>query len=230
MLIRCPDCGTEGQEVGKFCENCGRMLSEADAGATMSEPPTAPTAPVPDPAAQAASSSGAGASIGTATATSSVKGAQFAVVDASGPNASVGFTIRQIGEFLVGRPNAETGVNPDIDVRQWVQPLDIGGQKQYLVHRRQCFLGLTADGAATIRAAEGAELDTLVKPAGQDKFIPLQEFSTTRPPLPNQAETYPLEPGDQIYMGDPEAVKFFQTGDPTAREGYLVLELLPQAP
>lgn len=232
MLIRCPDCGAEGQEVGKFCENCGRLLSESDVGATASNPPTGPTAPVPDPAigdtgAQPATTTTGATTLPTPSPQATVsEGAQFAVVRANGADPTLGFAIQQPGEFLVGRPNAETGAKPDIDVRQWVEPIEVGGQKQYLIHRRQCYLGLLADGSATIRACEGSELDTLVKPVGQSAFVPLQGFATVRAALPSPAGTYPLEVGDQIYMGDPEAVRYFQSGDPTARESYLVLELL----
>src|SRR5262249_47656575 len=116
----------------------------------------------------------------------------------------------------------------DIDLRQWVQPLDIHGQMQYLVHRKQCYLGLAADGAVTIRPCPGADLDTLVKIAGASAFTPLATFGSVRNQRPGLDELYELEPGDQVFMGDPETVPLFQKGDPTARGSYLVIELLPR--
>jgi hypothetical protein len=153
--------------------------------------------------------------------------AQFAVVGPTGANPANGFAIRRVGEFLLGRPNTETGVKPDIDLRQWVQPVDIEGQQMYLVHRCQCYLGLAADGTVSIRACPGSELDTLVKPAGQDTFVPFQGLGTVRAEVPNTGGAFPLLPGDQVYVGDPEALKYFQSGDSTARGSYLVFELMP---
>lgn len=213
MLIRCPDCGTEGQEVGKYCENCGRSLTEADAGATQSDPVTAPTMPVP-------------------AATSDPQppgGAQFAVVTEKGVDPANGFTIRQKGEFLVGRPDNEAGTKPDIDLRQWVKPLDVGGQQQYLVSRRQCYLGITEEGTVTIRALEGTVLTTLVRPVGQEAFVPMQQLGTVRAALTEPVGAYPLEKGDRIFMGDPDALPHFLSGDATGRGSYLVLELVSDA-
>ena len=136
-----------------------------------------------------------------------------------------GFTLTQPGEFLVGRPNNETGTGVDIDLRQWVQPLDIDGQKQYLVHRNQCFLGLTPTGEVTIRGCAGVEGDTLVKPIEGPAFLPLPQLGTMRALRPNS--TYPLHPGDRLYMGDPDAILANQSGDPRAAGTFLILELLP---
>jgi hypothetical protein len=131
-----------------------------------------------------------------------------------------------VGEYLLGRTDSESGSQADIDLRQWVQPLDTHGQKHYLVHRKQCYLGLTADGAVTIRACPGAELDTLVKIAGGNAFTALQTFGTVR--NPHSDDAYELEPGDQVFMGDPTALPLFQKGDTTASDNYLVIELLPR--
>lgn len=210
MFVVCPDCGADGQEVGKYCENCGRLITAADAQAGA-----APAGPGPAPW---------NAPGGAATTLMPTGGAHFAVVRNGQANPAEGFSITHPGEFLAGRPNVEAGTSVDIDLRQWVQPLDTGGQKQYLIHRKQCFLGLAPDGTITIRPASGAEADTLVKPTGTNGFIPLQLFDTVRSPRPDSS--FPLAPGDQIYMGDPTAVTYYQTGDPTATGTYLVLELL----
>lgn len=213
MTVVCPSCGTPGQEVGKFCENCGFFIASADA--QSSAPVAAAPPPVPDTGVSAPGS--AAAAPGSA---------QFAVVQNGVANPAEGFTITRPGEYLAGRTDSESGSQADIDLRQWVQPYDIHGTKQYLVHRKQCYLGIGADGAVTIRSCPGAELDTLVKIAGGSAFTPLQTFGTVRNPRPD--DSYELEPGDQVFMGDPEIVPFFQKGDPTASGSYLVIELLPR--
>jgi hypothetical protein len=236
VLIVCPDCGADGQEVGKFCDNCGRLLSEADAAAPGSgavAPAAGPGggldaagAASPDVAASPAASTvvGAGAGAAPSTAAAPAPGAHFAVIRDGQPSALEGFTIARTGEFLVGRPDMETGTPVDIDVRQWVQPLDVQGQKMYLVHRRQCYLGLAQDGAVTIRACPGSEDDTLLKPAGQPTFTALRSLGTLR--APGSDGSFQLQQGDQVYMGDPEGVSLYQNGDPTAKDSYLVLELV----
>ena len=118
----------------------------------------------------------------------------------------------------------ETGTPVDIDVRQWVQPLDVQGQKMYLVHRRQCYLGLAQDGTVTIRACPGSEDDTLLKPAGEATFTALRSLGTLR--APGSDGSFQLQQGDQVYMGDPEGVSLYQASDPTAKDSYLVLELV----
>jgi hypothetical protein len=228
VFIVCPDCGADQQEVGKYCENCGRLLTAADAQAPA--PVAAPSTPAPwnaapatppvasDPAPWNAVPAGGAPAIPPGSA-------RFAVVRNGQANPAEGFTITHEGEFLVGRPNIEAGSGVDVDLRQWVQPLDLNGQKQYLIHRRQCFLGIGTDGVVTIRPCPGAEADTLVKPAGQPGFIALNQLTSARALRPDS--TFPLQPGDQIYMGDPDAVRYYQTGDPTAAGTYLVLELMP---
>jgi hypothetical protein len=217
MLTTCPNCGAANQEVGKYCENCGRMLDPNSL--PLSQGQTQP------PTAGGAQPAGVGQTPGVgAPGAAGVVGAQFAVVRDGRADPSDGFTITRRGEFLVGRPDTETGVQVDVDVRQWVQPYDVAGQKQYLVHRRQCYIGVADDGTVTIRPAPGADVDTLVKPAGQSMFTALANFGTVRSPRPDGS--FPLEIGDQIYMGDPEAVQYFQSGDPTAKDNYLVLELI----
>ncbi|HYP38957.1 MAG TPA: hypothetical protein VEX13_01225 [Chloroflexia bacterium] len=236
MLIVCPDCGADGQEVGKFCDNCGRLLSEADATAPAGSavPPAAD--PVSDPGAVGVASpdvpaspavdtsTGAGVGVAPTTAAAPAAGAHFAVIRDGQPSALEGFTIARTGEFLVGRPDMETGTPVDIDVRQWVQPLDVQGQKMYLVHRRQCYLGLAQDGTVTIRACPGSEDDTLLKPAGESTFTALRSLGTLR--APGSDGSFQLQQGDQVYMGDPEGVLLHQSGDPTAKDSYLVLELV----
>ncbi|HEX9989417.1 MAG TPA: hypothetical protein VGE45_13195, partial [Chloroflexia bacterium] len=225
MLIVCPDCGADGQEVGKFCDNCGRLLSEADAGAPAGGGIAAPVAdPVGDPGGAGVASPDvaaspaantvvdAGAGVAPATAAAPAPGAHFAVIRDGQPSALEGFTIARTGEFLVGRPDMETGTPVDIDVRQWVQPLDVQGQKMYLVHRRQCYLGLAQDGTVTIRACPGSEDDTLLKPTGQPTFTALRSLGTLR--APGSDGSFQLQQGDQVYMGDPEGVSLYQNGDP----------------
>ncbi len=227
MLIVCPDCGADGQEVGKYCENCGRLLTAADAQAA----PVAPWNPTPAPPVAADPGSAtppwnpvpADPAAGPA-AVPTTGGARFAVVRNGQADPADGFTITHVGEFLVGRPNLEAGTGVDVDLRQWVQPFESNGQKQYLVHRSQCFLGLAADGAVTIRACTGAEDDTLVKPASSPNFVPMAHFGTVRNLRADSA--YPLQRGDQLFMGDPSAIPYFETNAPTAQGTYLVLELV----
>jgi len=213
--------------VGKFCENCGFFIASADAV----PPPPLDTPTNRDPGSGTTTSSptpvintGVGAPPDTGVAAAGT--AQFAVVRDGAANPAEGFTITRIGEYLVGRTDLETGSQADIDLRQWVQPMEIHGQRQYIVHRRQCYLALTAEGDVTIRMAPGAEIDTLVKPAGSGTFTPLQTFGTVRNARPDTS--YELEPGDQIFMGDPEALPLYQSGSPTAAGSYLVIELLPR--
>jgi hypothetical protein len=228
MTVVCPSCGAAGQEVGKYCENCGFFIASADmqSSAPMPAPAGTGTAPA-DPGAAAFSIPAPASGIISAGPSPAPMGsAQFAVVRLGVANPAEGFTITRAGEYMMGRSDMESGSQADIDLREWVQPMDLHGQMQYLVHRKQCYLGLAADGAVTIRQCPGAELDTLVKIAGGSAFIPLQTFGTVRNPRPDGS--YELEPGDQVYMGDPEAVPLFQKGDPTARGSYLVIELFPR--
>jgi hypothetical protein len=239
MLVVCPDCGATGQEAGKYCENCGRLLDNVpptpDAGGAQpasldGAAPVAPAPPditgtsAPTPAAGAGTQApGASAPF---TAAPTLK-AQFAVVRGDQANPDDGFTITRPGEFLVGRLDTETGSPVDIDLRQWVKPMEVNGRQQYLIHRHQCYLGLTAEGVAIIRAIPGAELDTLVRPAGGTDYVPLQQFATVRAALPGSDSMpgYPLQPGDRLYMGDPEALH--ELNNPKAQDTYLIVELLP---
>src|SRR5207248_3809486 len=132
--------------------------------------------------------------------------ARFAIVQNGKADPSHGFTIAQAGAYLVGRSDPDSDSQADIDVRQWVQPMEMHGQMQYLIHRKQCYITLTDSGAVTIRACPGAEFDTLIKPAGLQDFTPLQTFGTIRNAHPD--DSYDLEPGDQIFMGDPDALPF----------------------
>src|SRR4051794_37491857 len=131
MDVVCPSCGAGEQQAGKYCENCGYLI------------PPAGAAPVVAPVAHAAAA---------AAAPPWNPSLRFALVLDGAPRADEGFTVNSVGEFLLGRLDQDTGNAVDVDLRRWVQPLDIDGQKQYLVHRRQCYIGLAADGAATIRA------------------------------------------------------------------------------
>ena len=231
MTVTCPNCGATDQEVGKFCENCGFFIDSADAKApVMPAPdPAAPsTPPTPDTAAPPVITPTSGIVPPPAGGGPAPKGsAQFCLVLNRKVDPAEGFTITRPGEYLIGRSDVDSGSQADIDVRQWVQPMDIHGQKQYLVHRKQCYVALKDDGTVTIRSCPGAELDTLVKPAGSSTFTALQILGTVRNANPDSS--YNLEPGDQIFMGDPDALPFYQQGAPTAAGSYLVLELLPRA-
>jgi hypothetical protein len=231
MTITCPNCGATDQEVGKFCENCGFFIDSADA--------KAPVMPAPDPAASSTPPAPGSAAPPIITPISGIvpppaggaaapKGsAQFCLVLNGKVDPAEGFTITRAGEYLIGRTDVESGSQADIDVRQWVQPMDIHGQKQYLIHRKQCYVALKDDGTVTLRSCPGAELDTLVKPAGSATFTALQILGTVRNANPDSS--YNLEPGDQIFMGDPDALPFYQQNAPTAAGSYLVIELLPRA-
>ncbi|MEO5951631.1 MAG: hypothetical protein ABIQ44_04100 [Chloroflexia bacterium] len=239
MTVNCPSCNAPAQEIGKFCENCGFFINEADAKDAMAAqtqaadptvaPPASPTATPPpstaDPAPVIMPVTGV---IPPPTSGIAPTGsAQFAVVISRTVDASKGFTITRAGEYLVGRSDTESNSQADIDVRQWVQPMDIHGTKQYLVHRKQCYLALTPEGAVTIRSCPGAELDTMIKAIGTTSFSPIANFATVRPARPDTS--FELEPGDQIFMGDPDALPYYQHNAPTAAGSYLVLELLPRA-
>ncbi|MDQ5825530.1 MAG: hypothetical protein M3441_15155 [Chloroflexota bacterium] len=240
MEVICPNCGATGQEAGKFCENCGFAIP-ADAGAspqgqqpsvadsTQSDPSSAASgAPVQamagDPPGVAVASPAVPSTGNPGVGGPNVVGAQFVVVRDGRPSLDEGFTITRVGEFLVGRMDPESGTQVDIDVRQWVQPFDVQGQKQYLIHRKQCYIGLTADDLVTIRSYPGYEADTLVKAPGENTFTSLQNLGTKRTARPDGS--FELQLNDQIYMGDPDAVMYYLTGDPTAQRSYLVLELI----
>ncbi len=236
MEVICPNCGAAGQEAGKFCENCGFSIP-ADAGASPQGQLLAvadSTRPDTGSAASgavgqttpgvSAGVAGAGAVGAGGAGGAQVVGAQFVVVRDGRPSLDEGFTITRVGEFLVGRMDQESGTQVDIDVRQWVQPFDVQGQKQYLIHRKQCYLGLTADELVTIRPYPGYEADTLVKAPGENTFTSLQNLGTKRPA--RQDGSFELQLNDQIYMGDPDGVMYYLSGDPTAQGTYLVLELI----
>ena len=84
--------------------------------------------------------------------------------------------------------------------------------------------GLTADELVTIRSYPGYEADTLVKAPGENTFTSLQNLGTKRPARPDGS--FELQLNDQIYMGDPDGVMYYLSGDPTAQGSYLVLELI----
>jgi len=222
-----PSCGASGQEVDKYCENCGFFITSASlqasdpvAAATATAaatPATSTNAPIPSPASGIIAAGSTPAPHGSA---------QFAVVREGGPNPAEGFTITRAGEYMLGRSDPESGSQADIDLREWVKPMDIHGQMQYLVHRKQCYLGLASDGAVTIRSCPGAEFDTLVKAANDSAFTSLYTFGSVR--NARSDGSFELEPGDQVFMGDPDAVPLFQNGDPTARGSYLVVQLMPR--
>lgn len=233
MEVICPNCGATGQEAGKFCENCGFAIPD-DAGASPQVQPLDAGSTQPDVSGGAATAAVgqavAGAPPGVAAAGTSgiggpqVVGAQFVVVRDGRPSLDEGFTITRVGEFLVGRMDPESGTQVDVDVRQWVQPFDAQGQKQYLIHRKQCYIGLTPEDEVTIRSYPGYEADTLVKAPGENTFTSLQNLGTKRPARPDGS--FELQLNDQIYMGDPDAVMYYLSGDPTAQGNYLVLELI----
>src|SRR5689334_16187228 len=137
MQVVCPSCGTPGQEAGKYCENCGYLIPESAGQAA----PDAQAAPDSVPAVTASAGAGAaqaatpgvtvtgptsppGVVPGSDTASAQVIGAQFAVVRDGQANLNEGFTITRPGEFLVGRMDQESGHQVDVDLRQWVQPID----------------------------------------------------------------------------------------------------------
>jgi hypothetical protein len=227
VLVTCPQCGTPNQEPGKYCENCG-VLIPADASQASPDAAAQPAGTAPDaqpaPADTLPVTAPQDASTGDAPAAVQTPQAHFAVVHGDQANPQEGFTITRPGEFLVGRVDLDTQTNVDIDLRQWVSPIEVGGQKQYLVHRKQCYVGLGADGQATIRPVPGTENDTLIRPAGATEYMPLSQLSTTR--QPGSDSSLPLQIGDRLYMGDPEALQFFLSNDPTAEGTYVVLELL----
>ncbi|HEX8229599.1 MAG TPA: zinc ribbon domain-containing protein [Chloroflexia bacterium] len=236
MEVICPNCGAAGQETGKFCENCGFAIPADGVTSPQGQQPSVADSTQPDPASAASGvpvQAAAGASpavAGTASAGNpgvggpNVVGAQFVVVRDGRPSLDEGFTITRVGEFLVGRMDPESGTQVDVDVRQWVQPFDVQGQKQYLIHRKQCYIGLTADDLVTIRSYPGYEADTLVKAPGENTFTSLQNLGTKRTARPDGS--FELQLNDQIYMGDPDAVMYHLTGDSTAQGSYLVLELI----
>ncbi len=226
MEIACPNCGSPGQFAGKYCESCGYLIPvDAVAGSSMPAPAAVQTSTSVDPtAAPSAVTITGGMSQSVDTGSAPLVGAQFAVVRDGAASLNEGFTISKAGEFLVGRMDKETGHQVDVDLRQWVQPVEVGGQKQYLVHRKQCYLGVADGGIAIIRSCPGGEADTLVKGPGDSTFTSLQNLGEARTARPDGS--YELKLHDQIFMGDPEAVMYFLSGDPTAQGNYIVLELI----
>ena len=224
MLVTCPQCGTANQEPGKYCENCGHLIP-ADAGLATPDAIAQPAGTSPDaqpaPATTLPITSPQAASAAPAAGAQTLE-AHFAVVHGDQANPQEGFTITRPGEFLVGRVDLDTQTGVDIDLRQWVTPIDVNGQKQYLVHRKQCYIGLGADGQATIRPVTGTENDTLIRPVGSTDYIPLSQLSTVRQPGPES--TFPLEPGDRLYMGDPETLQIICRTTPTRRAPMLCWE------
>lgn len=229
MDIACPNCGAPGQQAGKYCESCGYSIP-ADAGSAASPMISAPVDPVgqgatpgsqPGVTVNAAASQPGSQQVGDPA---QVVGAQFAVVRDGQVNLNEGFTISRAGEFLLGRMDQETGHQVDVDLRQWVQPVDVGGQKQYLIHRKQCYVGLVDGGVVTLRSCPGAEADTLVKAPGDSTFTSMPNLAGVRPQRPDGS--FELQLHDRIFMGDPDAVMYFLSGDPTAQNNYLVIELI----
>ncbi len=246
MEIICPNCGAIGQFAGKYCESCGYLIpAEGTAGTPDAQVGSLPKG---NPALGTGSTGTGNAGIGTSgasavaignstdpmaavahdrgagPASTSAVGAQFGVVRDGQARLDEGFTIGRVGEFLVGRMDQETGHQVDVDLRQWVQPLDVGGQKQYLVHRNQCYVGLASDLSVFLRPCPGAEADTLVKAPGDSTFTSVQNLGEKRPPRPDGS--FELQMHDQIFMGDPDAVMYFLSGDPTALGSYVVVELI----
>lgn len=204
-VVGCPTCGAPGQEVGKYCDNCGAMV--------------------------AAGAPGTGAPVGAATQQPAVTQglARFGLVGEDGTaDEARGFSLSGPAEVLVGRPDPAPGAEPvGIDLRSWVQPYEVEGQKMYLVHRKQCYLVVRDDGSVAIRPCAGAEGDTFVKPAAGGGFTPLSGLAALR--SAGQDGAFPLSPGDRVYMGDPTALTYYQRGEPTARGSYVLFELLGSA-
>ena len=230
MEVVCPNCGAAGQLAGKYCDDCGFAIpadatqvtptAQADPDNTTPVDPPDSTAQVADPQVNAQG----GVTSGVDSNVSQIVGAQFAVVRDGQASLNEGFTISRAGEFLVGRMDQETGHQVDIDLRQWTQPLESGGQKQYLVHRKQCYIGVAPGGVVTLRAHPGYEADTLVKAPGESTFTSLKNLGDLRPAQPDGS--FKLQLHDQIFIGDPDAVMFYLSGDPTAKDNYVVLELI----
>lgn len=223
MEVVCPACGAGEQFAGKYCESCGFLIpADAASGIAPATTPDAPTAQADPTATQPAlATAQPSAQQGSAAQTT---GAQFAVVRDGQASLNEGFTLTRQGEFLVGRMDQDTGHQVDVDLRQWIQPIDIGGQKQYLIHRKQCYIGLADGGVVTIRPCAGYEADTLVRAAGEATFTSLENLGEKRPARPDGS--FELQLHDQVYMGDPEAVMYYVSGDPTAQDNYIVVELI----
>ncbi|MDQ3930483.1 MAG: zinc ribbon domain-containing protein [Chloroflexota bacterium] len=229
MEVACPNCGYPGQLVGKYCESCGYFIPEDFDPAAQA--PTGSGTPAGSPG-QGAAQAGQVDTTATGTAPGAAAqpvapplvGAQFAVVRDGQANLNEGFTLSKVGEFLVGRMDQETGHQVDVDLRQWVQPLEVSGQKQYLVHRKQCYIGVLDGGVVTLRSCPGAEADTLVKAPGESTFTSTQNLGGLRAKRPDGS--FELQLHDQVFMGDPDAVMYYLSGDPTAQNNYVVLELI----
>ena len=223
MFVVCPDCGADQQEVGKYCENCGRLITAADvaAGRQPPAPPPPPPASNPWDPPVAAPPPAAPPSAGPWAPTSPWCSNGQAIP-------AEGFTLTQPGEFLVGRPNNETGTGVDIDLRQWVQPLDIRrpeaipGASQPVLPRPDPRPARSRSGAARASKATRWSSPSKARPS-----CPCPNWARCAPSRPDS--TYPLHPGDRVYMGDPDAILANQSGDPRAAGTFLILELLRDA-
>src|SRR6476659_69944 len=113
MTINCPNCSAPGQEIGKFCENCGYFINEADAKASIAAQNTPTATPTATPATPGATTSTADPApvitpvtgiVPPPTSGAAPSGsAQFAIVVGGMADPANGFTITRAGEYLVGR-------------------------------------------------------------------------------------------------------------------------------
>ncbi len=130
MTINCPSCSAPNQEIGKFCENCGYFINEADAKASLAaqaaQPATSGSPAATDPAAAATTSTATadpapvitpvtGIVPPPASGAAPAGSAQFAIVVAGAADPAKGFTITRAGEYLVGRSYTESNSQADID-------------------------------------------------------------------------------------------------------------------
>lgn len=175
---------------------------------------------------------GAQVASSTVPATSGGNTVRFGLVTVDGVvDAGAGFSLTGPSEVLVGRPDPSGSAQPvGVDLRRWAQPYEVDGQKMYLVHRKQCYVVVRDGGSAAIRAYPGAEGDTFVRPAGagDDAYAPLSALSSVRPPLSDGS--FLLEPADRVYMGDPTALEYYRSGNPTARGSYVIFEYMGATP
>src|SRR5215213_8103585 len=103
MTINCPSCSAPDQEIGKFCENCGYFINEADAKASMAAQgaPTADPTPTPTTTPGTTTSTADPAPVITpvtgivpppASGTAPTGSAQFAIVVGGMADPAKGFT------------------------------------------------------------------------------------------------------------------------------------------
>lgn len=207
QTVNCPVCGTAGQEVGKFCEQCGSQVTPPDAaapppadatgpGSTQPAVDSTPTAP-PD---AAASTSGSPAQDDTTLRFIQLENGVF--------NHNHAFEVPVGAMLLVGRTDPHNGVFPEVDVTNWSKRVQTPEGALYTIHRKQCYITRNSEGQVWIRDYPDYAGDTLVSPMGSSQFQTISSLADQR--QSDDEEGIMLQVGDRILMGQGEGMLIFQ--------------------